>query len=75
MNNNEQNLEGPRHREALELLGDLAVLLAMGDRMAREGKAEDIAAGFDFALCGDNYDGRLSGSFPCNPSRTARSTI
>lgn len=49
MNNNEQILEGPRHREALELLGDLATLLAMADRMAREGKAEDIAAGFDFA--------------------------
>jgi len=49
MNNNEQTLEGPRHREALELLGDLATLLAMADRMVREGQAEEIAAGFDFA--------------------------
>jgi hypothetical protein len=49
MNSNQTVLEGPRHREALELLGDLAVLLAMADRMACEGKAEDIAAGFDFA--------------------------
>lgn len=49
MNNNEQTLEGPRHREALELLGDLTTLLAMADRMAREGQAEEIAAGFDFA--------------------------
>lgn len=49
MNSNEKILEGPRHREALELLGDLATLLAMADRMAREGQADDIAAGFDFA--------------------------
>lgn len=49
MNNNEQTLEGPRHREALELLGDLAVLLSIADRMLSAGKAEEIASGFDFA--------------------------
>jgi hypothetical protein len=41
--------EGPRHAQALRLINELQVLLAMADRMTQKGHYVAVCAGFDFA--------------------------
>jgi len=48
MNDNNKVLEGQRHAESLSLVNDLAVLLELANQYAKEGRAEDIASGFNF---------------------------
>lgn len=40
--------EGPRHAQALRLINELQVLLAMADRMTKKGHYVAVCSGFDF---------------------------
>jgi hypothetical protein len=40
--------EGPRHAQALRLINELEVLLAMADRMYKNGHSLAVCQGFDF---------------------------